>query len=406
MLLFFLGIIVGGVLYYVWSLPQKKATQLELSLLKKYREEIDQSLQSYKEQLKGVSSEALKESQQAFFGLAKTTFEGYQKEAKGEFDKKELSLQGVLKPLKESLEKVDGKINDLEKVRVGAYASLKQQIEGLLEAQKNLSQEARILSNVLKAPQSRGQWGEMQLKRVVEMAGMMEHCDFYTQEHRATEDGAIRPDVIVKLPSNRSLIIDAKAPMQAYLEGMESDQESVRKQKLKEHARFLRSHILQLSRKSYWEQFESSPEFVILFLPGETFFSAALQEDPSLIEEGVKQKVILATPTTLIALLRAVSYGWRQEQISVNAQKISQLGRELYKRVSDVAAHWAKMGKHLDQAVHSYNKAVGSMETRLLVSARRFLDLEMTGENEIEPLEPLDQVARAVQAEELIMKEK
>ncbi|MCH9611249.1 MAG: hypothetical protein S4CHLAM81_01630 [Chlamydiales bacterium] len=344
---------------------------------------------------RGISGEALQQNSDSFFDLAKTTFEKYHAQT----EQKATKVDQLVKPIQESLDKVDKKIHELEKSRVGAYATLKGQVDSLLDTQKALHSETANLARALRMPNTRGRWGEIQLKRVVEMAGMVNHCDFFEQSHLTTEEGSFRPDLLVKLPGNKQIIVDAKAPLQAYLEATETDDEDKRRQKLQEHAQQIRSHITMLSRKNYWEQFSDTPEFVVLFLPGEPIFSAALEMEPSLIEMGVEKKVILATPTTLIALLRSVAYGWRQESISKDAAAISELGKELYKRLSDMGGHFAKVGKNLDSAVSSYNKTLATLESRVLVSARKFNDLK-----EIESPSPVEQIARQPQAPELTEK--
>lgn len=367
MVFLIVGIGIGLLIGWLFGRMKHEALKEKLVLIEKLQE-------TYKDQFKGMAGEALKQNNDSFIQIA----------------------EQAIKPVKETLDKFDIKIENLERARVGAYVSLKEQVQSLIDSQKDLRKETSNLSKALRAPNVRGRWGEMQLKRVVEMAGMLDHCDFYEQAHATSEERRFRPDLLVKLPGAKNLVVDSKAPLDAYLEAIESQDEVVKLQKLKQHAQHIRNHMTMLGRKSYWEQFKPSPEFVVLFLPGETFFSAALEQDPGLIEAGVDQKVILATPTTLIALLRAVAYGWRQESLSRNAEQISALGRELYKRISDMGGHWAKVGKSLSATVQAYNKAVGSLESRVLVSARRFNDL---GEDhEIEALEPVEQIPRMLQA--------
>lgn len=372
-----------------------RAAELESCSLREKGLVLDEAHQKMSEVFKLLSADALKANNQSFIELARMSLEKVQLEAK-------VNIARSIQPIEESLKKFDHEVRQMEKARSGAYEGLREQLRGLSETQNQLREQTGGLLKALRLPSVRGRWGEIQLKRVVEMAGMIEHCDFTCQVHHQGEEGAMRPDMVIRLPSQKQIIVDAKAPLQAYLTALELTDEQERLVHLREHARQIRSHVSLLSKKSYWSQFQPTPEFVVLFLPGETFFSAALEQDPALIEEGVDQGIILATPTTLIALLRAVSYGWRQESLSQNAQMISDLGQELYKRLSDMATHFSKVGRGLTTAVQSYNQAVGSMESRVLVSARRFKELASTPEKwELPPLNPVDETPRSLEAPEL-----
>jgi DNA recombination protein RmuC len=298
-------------------------------------------------------------------------------------------------PIQEALGKFDSKIQALEVAREGAYQGLLQQVSQLRSQTSNLVQ-------ALRSPVTRGQWGEIQLKRVVEMAGMLAYCDFVEQETLRTEAGAVRPDLIVKLPAGKTIVVDAKAPIASYMDAMALEDEAQRKLKLQGFARLVRDRVAELGRKSYWDQFEHTPELVVMFLPGEHFYSAALEQDPSLIEFGVDQKVLVATPVTLIGLLRAIAYGWRQEAIAANAKEISELGAELYKRIADLGGHWIDIGRNLAKTVDAFNGAVGSLESRVLVSARRFRELGAAPSAlDIEVVEPVEKAVRQLKVRDI-----
>jgi DNA recombination protein RmuC len=345
-----------------------------------------------------LSAEALARNNQAFLDLAKSSLAEAQAIARGDLEKRQQAIQDVVAPVRNSLEQVDARIRDLETARAGAYAGLQEQVRNLVETQQQLRAETGKLVNALRTPSVRGNWGEVQLRRVVEMAGMLDHCDFYAQTTLNGEDGRLRPDLLVRLPGGKTVVVDAKTPLEAYLRAVDAADETARRQRLGEHARQVRVHMTALGRKSYWEQFDQAPEFAVLFLPGECFFSAALESDPSLIEFGVEQNIILATPTTLIALLRAVAYGWRQEGLARNAAEISALGKDLYKRLSVLSEHWTNVGKGLERAVEEYNRATGSLETRVNVSARRFAELQAAPLGvEIPVLEPIEKSVRKLQ---------
>ncbi|WP_298139993.1 DNA recombination protein RmuC [Acidiferrobacter sp.] len=355
------------------------------------------------EVFKGLSQEALQHNNQLFLSLAQERLGALTQGASADLKAREQAIAHLVGPVVERLNRVDALLAQLEIKRESAYQSLTDQVKALIEGHlPRLHRETANLVKALREPAARGRWGELQLKRVVEMAGMLDHCDFIEQVHTTGDEGRVlRPDLVVKLPGGRHVVVDAKTPVDAYLSAVEAEDEAVRAASLKRHAAQLRTHLNQLAKKSYWEQFPRAPEFVVMFVPGEVFFSAALREDPALIETGVDQKVIPASPTTLIALLRAVSYGWQQDAIARNAEEIAALGRELYKRVALLGRGWSDTGAKLAAAVQAYNKTVGTLEARVLPQARRFWDLRAADEDEIPVLDALPEEPRPLSAPEL-----
>lgn len=349
-----------------------------------------------------LSAEALRQNNQSFLTLAQTKLGEFQLSASSDLERRQKAVGDLVRPIHDALLRVDGKLHEVEKDRIASFAGLVEQVKSMARTQQALQAETGNLVKALRAPQVRGRWGEIQLRRVVEMAGMLDYCDFVEQARVETEDGRLQPDLVIRLPGDKTIVVDAKAPMAAYLDASDGNcEESARELLLKKHARQVRDHMVKLGGKAYWNQFQPAPDFVVMFLPGETFFSAACQQDHSLIEFGVGEQVIPASPTTLIALLRAIAYGWRQESIARNAQDISKLGRELYERLGNMAGHFEDMRKALVRTVDSYNDAIGSLEGRVLVSARRFRDLGISGE-ELPEAQTVQLGSRRLNAPELV----
>jgi len=373
-------------------------TQANLEDQKRMLEEAREKLADV---FQSLSAQALKSNNQAFIELARSTFETIQTQAKGELETREQAIKGLVSPLIETLKRYEAQMQEMEKTRQSAYGSLEEQLRNLALVNQQLQKETGTLANTLKGgPAVRGRWGEMTLRRVAELAGMSEHCDFTEQENFESAAGRQRPDMIVHLPNGREIAVDAKAPLQAFLDAAAATTEDERREKLSRHAQLVRDRMKELSAKAYWDQFDPAPEIVVLFLPGESFFSAALEQDRTLLEDGMQKHVVIATPTTLIALLRAVAFGWRQEQIAQNAREISALGKDLYDRVRTFLGHFEGVGSSLKRATESYNRAVGSLESRVLPSVRKFKELGAATGDAIPELEPVDETTRELSAPE------
>lgn len=343
-----------------------------------------------------ISHRSLRANSDTFLKLARQNLETRQAKAESELEKREKAVEELVKPIRDALEASHKQISELEKARSEAYGGIRNQLEAMQLSQKSLTQETQNLVKALRRPEVRGQWGEITLRRLVELAGMVEHCDFVEQVHTVGDDQVIRPDMLVNMPDNRQLVVDVKTPLDAYLAAVEAEDDSQRKLGLERHAKNLRAHIRQLSSKAYWKQFDESPEFVILFIPGDQFLSAALAEEPDLIEYALSQQIILATPTSFVALLKAVAYGWRQLALADNAREIRILAEDLYGRLGTFVTHMNRVGRQLASSVENYNKAVGSLERKVLPGARKFTELGVHGKKEIEKLETLEPVPRTM----------
>jgi DNA recombination protein RmuC len=369
---------------------ERKSAAEKIALLQEAEKKLSDSFEA-------LSRKALQVNNDQFLQLARESLAIFQEGARGDLDKRQQAIVEMVRPVRDSLQKVDDRIQQLENARTGAYASLRQQISSLLETHNALRAETGNLVKALRAPAVRGRWGEMQLQRVVEMAGMLEHCDFVQQETMQGDEGRLRPDLIVKMPGGKRLVVDAKVPLAAYLDALEAESEEARRAHLASHARQLRNHVAQLARKAYWDQFEETPDFVVLFVPNEAVFSAAMEQDPGLMEGAISEKVLLASPTTLIALLRAAAFGWRQERLAQDAQEIASLGRELHKRLGRMADHFAKLGRGLAAAVGAYNETVGSFERMVVPGARKLREKAAPMDAELEPLPDVEVAPRAPQ---------
>lgn len=368
--------------------------------------EIQQESERLRSEFEALAAKALRDNNESFLTLARETLAKQQAEARGELEKRQQAVGELVAPLGKSLDKVNAEIGLMEKARAEAYGKLIAQIESLAGTQDKLQAETGNLVRALRRPSVRGQWGEMQLRRVVEMAGMLDRVDFVEQDSSEGEGGRLRPDMIVHLPGGTQVVVDAKTPLEAYLNALDAEDEDTRQACLADHARQLRDHIRKLSARAYQEQYTRSPEFTVMFLPSESIFYAALEKDATLIEAGVDQKVLLATPTTLIALLRTVHYGWQQEALAENAERISALGKELYERIRVLAEHFENLGKKISGTVEAYNQAVGTLERRVLPQARRFPELGLSVKKEIPVLDAVEGGPRDLQAAELAVEQK
>jgi len=343
-----------------------------------------------------LANQSLKSNSENFLRLAEQNLGTHQEKAKRELSEREKAVEALVKPIREALESSQKQISELEKARSEAYGGIKNQLEAMQLSQKSLTQETQNLVKALRRPEVRGRWGEITLRRLVELAGMVEHCDFVEQVHTVSDGQTIRPDMIVRMPDQRELVVDVKTPLDAYLEAAEAADDAQRKLGLERHAKNVRAHIRLLASKSYWNQFDESPEFVILFIPGDQFLSAALSEEPDLIEYALSHQIILATPTSFVALLKAVAYGWRQLALADNAKEIRILAEDLYGRLATFVTHMNRVGRQLASSVENYNKAVGSLERSVLPGARKFVDLGVHAKKEIEKIETLEPVPRTM----------
>jgi DNA recombination protein RmuC len=355
-----------------------------------------------REAFAALSSDALRQNNQSFLDLARASLTEFQHSARTDLEGRHKAIEDLVQPLKDTLTQVGGKLEEVERNRVGTHSALAEQLRSLHHAQHTLQIETGRLVQALRSPNVRGQWGELQLRRVVEAAGMLEYCDFDLKESVAADGTRLTPDMIVRLPGGRNVVVDAKVPSSAYLDAMEAETDGVRDGKLREHARQVRDHVVRLGNKGYWQHFQPTPDLVIMFVPGETLLGVAMQRDPSLLEFSLGRGVMLASPLTLMALLRAVAFGWQQEKIARNAQEISDLGRQLYDRIRVMAEHFEEVARGLTRSVDAYNKAVGSLESRVLVTARRLKEKGIPAPEELPELAVIDHTARAIGAPELV----
>lgn len=360
---------------------------------------LDEVRAQFEATFKSLAGDVLKSNSSEFLKLAETSFKVLHTQASGDLEQREKAVENLVKPIRESLEKADQHIRSIEKERQEAFGSLSRHLELMANTQQQLQGETRNLVKALSRPEIRGQWGELTLKRLAELAGMIEHCDFDQQRSVDSDEGKQRPDMVVRMPGGREIIVDAKAPMDGYLGAVEASDDNTRVKEIRRHARNVRDRVRELSGKRYWKQFPRSPDFVVLFIPGDQFLSAALEVDPQLLEDAMADRIVLATPSSLVALLRAVAYGWRQESLAENAEQIRIVGEDLYERLGTFADHLGKLGISLNRSVESYNKAVGSFDSRVLPGARKFKDMGIQEKKELPEPDQIERLPRSVQGD-------
>jgi len=401
----FTGLAIGVAVGWLATRPAQARLQTELARDRALHAERIKAYERAEETLRNafqaLSAEALQTNNRVFLDLAETRLSQARTEATADIDMRRKAIDELLSPMRKTLDDVEKEIRDAERRRLQESSQLVQRITALDSMGKELRSETQRLVDALKRPGVRGRWGELQLKRVIELAGMLEYCDFDEQHTLHADERRLRPDVVVRLPGGKNVVVDSKVPLDAYLKALEAPDEAARRALLCDHARQVRTHLTQLAVKGYAAHVQPGPDFVVMFLPGEMFFSAALEQDPSLIEAGVEQRVIPASPTTLIALLRAVAYGWQQEAVARDAQHIAENGRKLYEAVSKLAEHFDRLGGRLRGAIDCYNDAVGSLEGNVLVKARKFKDVQVANGDDVKRIEPIDRVPRMLQAPEL-----
>ncbi len=388
---FLFGAFIGWVFTYISKI--KKVDELS-SALDGEREMNRERHATLEKTFTALSASALQNNNRAFVELAQQVLGRFQIEAKGDLELKQQAVADLVKPIRDALNKTEEQLQQLERERRESYGALNQHLETLTQTQQELQGETRNLVKALRRPEVRGQWGELTLRRLAELAGMVEHCDFKEQAHTDTEDGALRPDMIINMPGGRQVVVDVKTPLDAYLSAIEAVDDLTRQKCLKQHARHVRERVRGLAGKRYWDQFEQAPEFIILFIPGDQFLSAALDTDRKLLEDALAQRVILTTPTSFVALLRAVAYGWRQETLSQNAEQIRDIGQSLYHRIGTLAEHLNKLGRHIEASISQYNRLVGSFESKVLPGARKFTELGVSSTKEIQQASKIENSVR------------